>query len=122
MAGFTGVTQSGEGTAHGTFAGFPNWVVAGKTGTAEVDDKADTSLFVGMAPAEAPRYTAAAILEESGFGGQASGPLVARIFASIADPALTPQVVSDPASPYGFTLSIALPEQTDALTSGDRGD
>ena len=47
MAGFTGVTQDSGGTADGTFAGFPNWVVAGKTGTAEVAGRAYTSLFVG---------------------------------------------------------------------------
>lgn len=125
MDGFVGVTQHGEGTAVGTFRGFPNWVVAGKTGTAEVRGKADTSLFVGMAPAERPQYVAAAILEESGFGGAAAAPLVRRIFESIADPALTPTVVAaadDPESPRGFTLSIPLPEQVDALGSGDRGD
>jgi penicillin-binding protein 2 len=122
MAGFTGVTQDGDGTARGTFADFPNWIVAGKTGTAEVDNKADTSLFVGMAPAEAPSYVAAAILEESGFGGSAAAPLIRRIFESIADPALTPTVVSDPANPFGFSLSIPLPEAANPLTSGDRGD
>lgn len=122
MAGFVGVTQDDDGTAYGTFSGFPNWVVAGKTGTAQVNNRADTSLFVGFAPAEAPQYLAAAILEESGFGGAAAGPLVRRIFESIADPALTPTVISDPASPYGFSLSVALAEAADPLASGDAGD
>lgn len=122
VAGFEGVTQNEAGTAHGTFEGFPNWIVAGKTGTAQVTGRADTSLFVGWGPYEAPQYLAAAILEESGFGGQAAGPLVRRIFESIADPALTPTVVSDPTSPFGFTLSVALAEAVDAQASGDQGD
>jgi len=122
MAGFIGVTQDPDGTAAGTFEGFPNWVVAAKTGTAQVLNRADTSLFVAFAPAEAPQYLAAAILEESGFGGAAAGPLVRRIFESIADPALTPTVLPDPASPFGFSLSVQLAEAADPLTSGDSGD
>lgn len=122
MLGFTGVTQDPDGTAYGTFQDFPSWVVAGKTGTAQVTGRADTSLFVGFAPAEAPQYLAAAILEESGFGGSAAAPLVRRIFESIADPTLTPTVVSDPASPYGFSLSVPLAEAANPLTSGDNGD
>jgi penicillin-binding protein 2 len=122
MAGFTGVTQAADGTAAGTFAGFTDWVVAGKTGTAEVTGRAYTSLFVGMAPADRPQYVAGAILEESGFGGQAAGPLVRRIFESIADPTQTPTVVPDPANPMGYSLSIPLPDAANPLTSGDRGD
>jgi penicillin-binding protein 2 len=123
MAGFTGVTQSEGGTAVGTFAGFPNWVVAGKTGTAEVVGRAYTSLFVGMAPAEAPRYVAGAVLEESGFGGSAAAPLIRRILESLADPALTPTVLPDPDNPVlGYALSVPLPDAANPLTSGDRGD
>ena len=122
MAGFTGVTQDGGGTAAGTFAGFDNWVVAGKTGTAEVVGRAYTSLFFGMAPADRPQFVAGAILEESGFGGQAAGPLVRRIFEAMSDPALTPTVLADPANPVGYTLSLPLPDAADPLTSGDRGD
>ena len=122
MAGFTGVTQDSGGTAVGTFAGFPNWIVAGKTGTAEVTGRAYTSIFVGMAPAENPQYVGAAILEESGFGGSAAAPLIRQIFESIADPNQTPTVIADPANPYGYTLSVPLPEAADPLASGDRGD
>jgi penicillin-binding protein 2 len=122
MAGFTGVTQDSGGTAVGTFAGFPNWIVAGKTGTAEVSGRAYTSIFVGMAPAEAPRFVAAAVLEESGFGGSAAAPLVRRILESMADPALTPTVTPDASNPAGFSLSIPLPDAVDPNVSGDRGD
>jgi len=49
-----------EGTAKEAFRGFPlrQWPVAGKTGTAEVFGKQDTSWFVSYAPANAPRYAA----------------------------------------------------------------
>jgi penicillin-binding protein 2 len=93
LDGFKGVTAPGTGgTASTTFAGFPqeNFQVAGKTGTAQVNQKQDTSLFVGFAPADAPRYVAVAVLEESGNGGNAAAPLVRRIFEPLAAGGLPP--------------------------------
>jgi penicillin-binding protein 2 len=92
MEGFTGAVNSKEGTAYGAFLNFPNWTVAGKTGTAQIQDKQDTALFVGMAPAEAPRYVGVAVLEESGFGATAAAPVIRRVFQSLADPAKAPTV------------------------------
>ena len=55
--------------------------VAGKTGTAQVDGKADTSLFVGFGPVDEARYVTAAVLEESGFGADAAAaPVVRHVF------------------------------------------
>lgn len=125
MDGFIGVTQSGEGTAVGSFAGFPNWTVAGKTGTAQVGGRADTAVFVGMGDVSSgatPRYVAAAFLEESGFGGVAAAPLVRRIFEPIADPTQMPTIESDlgnPENPVGYTLSVPLAEGSDPLSEGD---
>jgi penicillin-binding protein 2 len=92
MEGFTGAVNSGEGTAYGAFRGFPNWTVAGKTGTAQVTGKTDTALFVGMAPAEAPAYVGTAVLEQSGFGATAAAPVVRRVLQSLADPSTRPTV------------------------------
>ncbi|HEX4818984.1 MAG TPA: penicillin-binding transpeptidase domain-containing protein, partial [Acidimicrobiales bacterium] len=92
MEGFTGAVNSREGTAYGAFLNFPNWTVAGKTGTAQVQGKQDTALFVGMAPAEAPKYVGVAVLEQSGFGATAAAPVVRRVFQSLADPANAPTV------------------------------
>jgi len=92
MQGFLGAVNSSEGTAYGAFRNFPNWQVAGKTGTAQVQGKADTALFAGMAPADAPHYTGVAVLEESGFGATAAAPVIRRVFQSLADPANAPTV------------------------------
>ena len=78
--GLTGVTRSG--TAATAFQGFnqANFSIVGKTGTAQVTGKADTSVFVSYAPANAPRYVVTAVLEESGFGADAAAPVVRHVY------------------------------------------
>jgi penicillin-binding protein 2 len=70
-----------------------NWPVAGKTGTAEVNGRADNSLFAAFGPSgsstwgtsiNSPEYAMVVILEESGFGSKHAAPMVARIFDAIA--------------------------------------
>ena len=107
MEGFTGAVNSRDGTAYGAFLNFPNWTVAGKTGTAQITGKQDTALFVGMAPAEAPQYVGVAVLEESGFGATAAAPVIRRVFQSLADPAHAPTVQP------GGTLSSPAPGSID---------
>lgn len=93
LDGLAGVTRRGDGTARGAFRGFPDhFTVAGKTGTAQVTGRADTSLFVGFGPVENPQYVVAAVLEESGFGGSAAAPLVRRMFEPLADPTRLPHL------------------------------
>jgi penicillin-binding protein 2 len=94
LDGLVGVTRSGGGTARSSFRGFPeHFVVAGKTGTAQVSGgRADTALFVGFGPVDTSQYVVTAILEESGFGGRAAAPLVRRVFEALADPSLLPQI------------------------------
>ncbi|MDZ7732515.1 MAG: penicillin-binding transpeptidase domain-containing protein [Acidimicrobiia bacterium] len=94
MGGFDGVTKSG--TAAGVFEGWDHslWSVGGKTGTAEVNGKDDTSLFVGFGPVSDPQYVTAVIVEQGGFGAETAAPIVRRILEPIANvypmpPALT---------------------------------
>jgi penicillin-binding protein 2 len=70
-----------EGTAEGAFAGFPlrDWPVAGKTGTAEVFGRGDTSWFVSFAPAQAPRYAVAVVVAQGGTGGETAAPAARAI-------------------------------------------
>jgi penicillin-binding protein 2 len=84
LQGLSGVPRTG--TAAKAFAGFDlnAFPIAGKTGTAQVDGKADTSIFAGFGPVGGPRYATAAILEESGFGANAAAPLVRHIFETIS--------------------------------------
>ncbi|HEX2064748.1 MAG TPA: penicillin-binding protein 2, partial [Acidimicrobiales bacterium] len=87
LQGLEGAVADPKGTAVSAFAGFPLPVlpVAGKTGTAEVRGaRNDTALFVAFAPAAAPQYVVAVIMEESGFGGSAAAPVARRIFEALA--------------------------------------
>ncbi|GII54717.1 penicillin-binding protein 2 [Planotetraspora thailandica] len=74
-----------DGTAAGAFAGFPMGVVkiGGKTGTAEVFGKADTSWFASFAPADNPRFVAVVMVSQGGFGASAAAPAVRQIWEGI---------------------------------------
>jgi penicillin-binding protein 2 len=82
------------GTGRIAFAG-AEYVVAGKTGTAQVigikqgeryDAKRiaerfrDHSLYMAFAPAEAPKVALALIVENGGFGAQAAAPIARKVF------------------------------------------
>jgi penicillin-binding protein 2 len=82
MLGLAGVTVNARGTANGAFQGFEG-STAGKTGTAEVVGKQDTSLFVGMNPLENPQYVTLAIVEEAGFGSAVAAPIVRRVMEAL---------------------------------------
>jgi penicillin-binding protein 2 len=86
LQGLLGAVANPDGTAAGAFAGFPLDVfpVAGKTGTAEVVGRQDTALFVGLAPAAAPEYVVAVVMEEAGFGGSVAAPVARRILQGLA--------------------------------------
>ncbi len=85
-AGFRGVVSDPTGTGFAAFAGFPlgAFPVAGKTGTAEVAGKQDTSLFTAYAPADSARYVVTVVLEEAGLGASAAAPVARRILEAIA--------------------------------------
>ncbi|MEZ5233459.1 MAG: penicillin-binding protein 2 [Acidimicrobiales bacterium] len=87
LDGLTGVVADEEGTANPAFAGFPLelFPVAGKTGTAEVDGKADTALFAAVAPANDPKYVVVAVMEESGFASETAAPLVRKIMEHLPE-------------------------------------
>lgn len=62
--------------------------IAGKTGTAEVDDKKSHSWFVGFAPygnvpgSRPPRIAFAVIVENAGYGGRIAAPLAGEIVSA----------------------------------------
>lgn len=72
--GMRNVTEE-SGTAGSLFAGFPIQV-AGKTGTAENFGGVDHGWFVAYAPFDHPRIVVAILVEQGGYGGVASGPIV----------------------------------------------
>ncbi len=108
LDGLIGATTGERGTATTAFDGFPHafWPVAGKTGTAQVNDKADNALFAGFGPANDPQYVAVAVLEQAGFGGNVAAPLVRSILEPVATGTLPP------ANPGGIVVpdEVAEPE------------
>lgn len=82
LQGLHRVVSTEEGTGSAAFSGFPlaQFPIAGKTGTAEVDEKQETALFVGFGPVDSPRYVVSAVMEEAGLGSSAAAPVVRRIF------------------------------------------
>jgi penicillin-binding protein 2 len=93
--GLVGVTQSG--TAASAFSGFNHqfYPVAGKTGTAQVDGRADTALFAAFGPAPAPQYAISVVMEQAGFGGRAAAPVARALFDVLSG------AVPKPAAPLG---------------------
>lgn len=73
---------TGRGTGIQAFRGYPhaNFRVIGKTGTAQVNRKADFALFASYAPFPEPEYAVVAVLEQAGFGGDAAAPAVRRFY------------------------------------------
>jgi len=55
--------------------------VAGKTGTATNASGAPHSWFVGFAPADAPRYVIAILVENGGYGAAVAAPIARRVLA-----------------------------------------
>jgi penicillin-binding protein 2 len=87
-----------RGTAAGAFSGFDlgKVPVAGKTGTAEVFGKADTSWFASYAPANDPRFAVVVMVSQAGQGAQVAAPAVREIYEAIFG--LAPQA-PDPNDP-----------------------
>ena len=103
LQGFEGVTANPQGTAYPEFQSFPlsQYPVAGKTGTAQVDDfcplagtcapgqvtwpayKQDTSVFASFAPVSSPRYVVDAVFEQSGYGASVAAPAVEQEYETL---------------------------------------
>lgn len=105
LQGFEGAVMSSEGTAFEAFAGFPfsRFPVGGKTGTAQVNGKEDTSLFTAFAPADKPRYVVTVFEEQAGFGASGAAPVARRILEAIdgtpsAPPVYLPESQGSPAN------------------------
>jgi penicillin-binding protein 2 len=102
LQGLRGVTVSGTAASafhDPRYADFDMnaWPVAGKTGTAEVKNKADTALFSAyMGPAgQPPRYAMSVVLEQSGFGGANAAPVVGKVFDAIVEQRLKEPLTVD---------------------------
>ncbi len=85
MGGLIGAaTPGGIGTAGRAFSGYGGIQVAGKTGTAEVFGKQDTSVFATIvnpnpATPDEPQYVIIVFVEQGGNGGSVAAPISRRI-------------------------------------------
>ncbi len=76
-----GATKAGTGSA----AAVKGYTVAGKTGTVQVEGKANTALYVGYVTEDECPFAIAVVIEEGGSGGKTAAPIAARLFkAAIA--------------------------------------
>ncbi len=84
--GLLGAVNGVGGTAADAFKGFDlvAYPIAGKTGTAQVNGKADSALFAGYGPVGNASLSVSVVLEQAGFGGAVAAPVARRIFATAA--------------------------------------
>ncbi|WP_214320665.1 penicillin-binding protein 2 [Nonomuraea sediminis] len=74
-----------DGTAAGAFSGFPmdKVRIGGKTGTAQVWGKEDTSWFASFAPTNNPRFVVVVMVSQGGMGAQTAAPAARKIYEGI---------------------------------------
>jgi penicillin-binding protein 2 len=96
LAGFQGAVSDPKGTAYSAFQGwnFAAVPLAGKTGTAQVTNQGDTSLFVGMFTVGARHYVVATVIEDAGFGSEVAAPASRRVIEQVAGLSLTPLTIA----------------------------
>jgi len=72
---------------HGTARSLRNkyYTVGGKTGTAQNPHGNDHSLFVGVAPMEAPEIVVCAIVENAGHGSEVAAPVAGKVIAAFME-------------------------------------
>lgn len=74
-----------SGTGRGAFAGFPldEVAVAGKTGSADAEQRQVSSWFASYAPADDPQYAVAVLVSQGGTGGMTAAPIAREIYEAI---------------------------------------
>ncbi len=122
--GLVGVTQDSSGTAATPWRASPTaWPMGGKTGTAQVNGKADTALFAGWGPAVfgvPPQYAISVVIPEAGFGGTVAAPLAFRIMEPLSFGTLAPAcTVADQAACDLAALAAAQASRNDAAGAAD---
>lgn len=117
--GMVGVVNEPGGTARRSALQIPNVLMAGKTGTSQVVssrnehllsayERETHALFVAFAPADAPRYAAACVVEHGGGGSRAAAPVVKDVIteALLRDPAGRPAFVANTDAPPSAVATI----------------
>ena len=71
------------GSVRDLFGGMTGWPVAGKTGTAEVAGKKNTSWFVSYAPANRPRWVVSVVVAQGGPGARTAAPVARAVHEAL---------------------------------------
>lgn len=89
--GLRGAVNNPSGTAYTAFNGFDRdaFVVAGKTGTAQVTGKQDSALFAGYGPVGNAQLSVSVVLEQAGFGGTTAAPIAKQVFSQFSGQRIT---------------------------------
>jgi penicillin-binding protein 2 len=127
LQGLTGVVDDPRGTAypafqkyfHHSLASFP---IAGKTGTASnAYNEEPNSWFVGFGPTTHPQYVVLCVIDEGGYGADASAPVVAKTFNYLVThpvPALTLHAaLSTPTKPKKHSATTTTTSTSTTTTS-----
>lgn len=103
-------TEDPEGTGH--LLKIPGWRIAGKTGTAEVENrlgKVDRSLkdtwFVSFAPEESPRYVVVATVEGGASGGLTCVPIAQKVYEALQRREQQPRERNNKSLPKSQTMA-----------------
>jgi penicillin-binding protein 2 len=91
IQGMIGVTTESTGTATFKFQNF-QWVVAGKTGTAQNPGGQPHAWFGAFAPATHPRIALAVVVENGGEGSYVAAPVARAILQAFLSEATAPAV------------------------------
>ena len=116
IQGFEGVVDDANGTGYPAFVGsgwnqqaFP---LAGKTGTASVNNEEPVSWFVGFGPLPTPQYVVVCDINEGGYGADAAAPVVRNIFNYLAAHPAGAPAVPPPSNIVRSPNPVALPTTT----------
>ena len=115
----------GKGGVSGenAFAGYPlnRFPMGGKTGTAEVFGKQDTSWFASWSRAGQQRYVVVGMVEQAGTGARAAAPMVRKVYEGLYGLGGTKKHPAKPALP-GAKVPTALPKIAPYADQAPTGD
>jgi len=86
------VIEGKDGTAKSLFT--DRYSIGGKTGTSQNPHGLEHSLFVGIAPLDAPEIVVCAIVENAGHGSEVAAPVVGGIIETYMNKQLPPESAS----------------------------
>jgi penicillin-binding protein 2 len=107
LTGLEDVISQPDGTGYPAFQGFPlsTFQLAGKTGTASVNNQQPDSWFVAFGPEPNPKYVVAAVVDQGGYGADAAAPIVRDIFNYLLTHPVGPVQLKLPSTTAGVKSS-----------------